>query len=133
MPATDLKVGDPLIMEWSAIDNRHGKREPIHGTVAKAARIWCVFEPDDPEHRSWREFKFRRDTMNSGDRNYSQMNHRFYTPEQYEKLQVERACQQILRDAWISIEVKSPYFRDTEFTMALGNFVKKWQSEHPKH
>ena len=127
-----LKVGDRLVMEWSGLEQRHRHKPPVSVVVTDVKRVWVTVEIDDEGHTGCnKEFKFRLDTQDSGDRNYSQHNHHFYSLEQYAKLTLARSCDQIFKEAYIDISPRSRWYQDADFKVALASFIKKWDKEHP--
>jgi len=129
-----LKVGDRLVMEWATFGNnrRDGWKPPVSVVVTDVKRVWVTVEIDDEGYTGWnKEFKFRLDTQDSGDRNYSQHNHDFYSLEQYAKLTLARSCDQVLKEAYIDISPRSRWYQDDDFKVALASFIKKWDKEHP--
>lgn len=136
MPATevgqlDIKVGDTLIVEPCANFSPRGRKpEPVEVTVTKAARVWVEMTKTGEEPNFGNTWRMRRDTQDSGDRKYSQHNSHFYSVEQFEERQLVAGCRQILKDAKVDFDWRSPLYGNNEFLVALASFVKKWRSDH---
>lgn len=116
----DIKVGDPVVVSPS----RYGCKEPVQAVVTKVARVWItVSEPLVVRHP--REWRLRRDTQDSGDRNYPQHNSRFYTLPQWADHLEEERVRKILREHRIDIGPHSPLYQNEAFKAELADLVNK--------
>ena len=121
MPLGKIEVGDRFIVTPATF--HRVEREPVQVEAYKVARVWIDLVKVGEEPNRINTWRMRRDTQDSGDRNYSQHNSQFYTQEQYDRLMLDKAVQRTLLAHRITIETQSPHFRDFEFQLALADWL----------
>lgn len=110
--AESFEVGQRVII----LPGGWGKKvAPVPARIMKVARIWMDVESVDkrfPLH--WR---IRKDTLDEGDRNYSQGNARLYTLELWAERERGQNAHAFLAEQGIRLDVDSPW-RQREIELA---------------
>lgn len=102
------KVGDPVIVCRRPV--RGGEHRLVEATVTKVGRVWVeMHAPDNGMGTTWR---MRLDTRDEGNREYSQFNASFRTPEEHAWNEKVRKANAFLSEQRIVIHRGSPW--DTE-------------------
>lgn len=122
----NLKPGDEvLVVRPSNLNRRLSLKDRTQRAVVKSvARVWCELEthPDERFPNFWR---MRLDTQDEGDRQFSQNNARFYTPEQYAAMVAKNEACALLNAQGIRVDMDSPW-RGRE--VELADLLRKAQS-----
>jgi hypothetical protein len=91
--------------------------EPIEATVKSVARVWVTIVGTVGERKHPQEWRMRLDTQDEGDRNYSQRNARFETPDQHAYDRRLTAAYNYLLGQGIRLDWDSPW-RDRTVELA---------------
>lgn len=109
-----LTVGQKVLVIEA--DHYRRKSEPVPATVTKVARVWVTLTEITarPHPREWR---MRIDVQRENHRDYSQLDARFVTPEQWAYEHRETEARAFLKEERITIEYGSPW-RDRAVELA---------------
>lgn len=122
-----LAVGDQVLVFPGGFTR--SEPEPVQAIVTKVSRVWVEMKRSSEE--GWpKEWRLRLDTQHDGtDSNYRT---RFVTQEQYAWEQRIREAHETLRAAKIFPEPNSLWYGNEDRFLALADFVRTYDQQHPK-
>ena len=123
-----VAVGDQLLV-ISAPSKWHPK-QPTEVVVVKKGRIWIDLREVNQVASMARTWRMRLDTQNDGN-TIGAGGDRFVTAEQQAWEQRIGDARAVLRDAKVSPDSASLWNRDEGRLLALADFIRAYDTEHP--
>lgn len=122
-----VNVGDRLLVISKTYNGKD--KDPIETVVTKAARVWITLTETYQVRSMARTWRMRLDTQDTADgTNYRDA---FRTPEQHAwHVRISEAWT-ALTAAGINPSYGSPWRTDEDRLLALGAFLRQYDTDHP--
>lgn len=130
MPKPELgpiAVSDKLIVIVPTYSSRRDDAK-VNVVVTKASRVWIELTEVEQVRSMARTWRMRRDTQNDGNGRYGP---RFVTPEQHDWEGRVHAAWKELTSAGINPTGSSLWRTDEDRFLALADFLRAYNAEHP--